>query len=107
MSAGPPTRYEVWRASGAAGRVLPPSRARSASSRSGGSESGMLVDGGHRGAGPEEREQFVAGAMDVARPESEHEVAGTDDLEQRFRHALARRDVAHVQVPAPAERLAA
>src|SRR5262249_419194 len=102
-SAGPPMRKEVWRASGSAGRVLAPSRARRVSSRSGGRS--MLVDGWHRGAAPEKREELVAGAMDVARAEGEDEVARTDHVEERLGDALPRRDVAHVPVPSPAERL--
>src|SRR5205085_149543 len=102
-SAGPPMRNDVWRASGSAGRALPPRRARSASRRAGATRSGILMDGGDRGPRAEETEELVARAVDIAGAQSEDEITRTDHVEQRLGDPIACADVADVEVTAPAE----
>src|SRR5262245_51490566 len=104
-SAGPPMRNEVWRARGSCARARRPSALRRLATSTVGRSAFTSVEMQHLGAGPEKRQELVARAVDVARPEGEHEVPRADDAEQRLGQALAGRHVAHVEVATPLERL--
>src|SRR5204863_4404777 len=96
---------EVWRASDSPGRARTPSRDRIASTRAGGSTCVISMDRRNDGARTHERQELVRRAVDVARAEGQHDVARTDDLEQRVRDPLAGRHVADVEMPPPTKRL--
>src|SRR5262245_31139266 len=65
----------------------------------------MSVDLRYGDAAAKQGQELVGGAIDVARPEAEDEVAGADDVGQRIGQALAAPDEAHVEVSAALERL--
>src|SRR5438067_4577340 len=106
-SAGPPMRNDVCRASGSPGHARTPRRPEIVSTSGAGSSitSIALLDQAERQPRLEEGEQLVGRAVDVARPEGQHQIPATDGPEQGLRHLLARRHPAHVEMPAPLERM--
>src|SRR5688572_12296732 len=106
-SAGPPIRNDVWRASGSRHRTRVPSVVTSASYVAAASSPIVRrsVQLAGRSPAPQEGEQFVGGAMDVAGAERHHEIALLHDVEQGLGQRNPLGNVADVQVPPLLERL--